>query len=269
MTFMVASAIKKNNVKILGNIHGNQTIVFGHGFGTDHTAWRFIEDAFQTDYRLVTYDNVGASDATLDAYSQTRYTMIDSYADDLVDLCDELDIRDAVYIGHSVSGMVGLLASNKAPEFFSKHVFMNASPRYLNDIDYVGGFNQFDLNDLYQGMANNYYAWASGFAAYAMGNPESPQLADEFARTLSAIRPDIALAVSKAIFESDNRKYLASFNKESLLIQCKKDIAVPLEVGQYLNKHITNSQLLLIEAEGHFPHISAPQEVIKAIQSFI
>ena len=226
---MVVSTLKKNNVKISGNPNSNQTIVFGHGFGTDHHVWRFISHAFIGEFRIVTYDNVGANDAVLATYNQSRYSKIDSYADDLVDLCDELQIRDAIYVGHSVSGMVGLLASQKAPEFFKKHVFINASPRYLNDDDYIGGFNQSDLDDLYQGMTNNYFAWAGGFASYAMGNPQNPKLADELARTLSAVRPDIAWLYPKSfsnlitekIWLASKRNRLLSNANETLLFHWK------------------------------------------------
>jgi sigma-B regulation protein RsbQ len=263
------NAVRKNNVKIEGNLESDKTIVLGHGFGTDHTAWRFITGAFKDDYKLITYDNVGAGEADLNAYNPIKYSRINSYADDLVDLCEQLGIRDALFIGHSVSGMVGLLASKKAPEFFSKHVFMNASPRYLNDTGYRGGFEQSDLNGLFNAMANNYQAWVSGFSSLAMSNPEKPYLAEEFARTLSAIRPDIALAVAQAIFQSDHRKDLPGFNKESLIIQIRDDIAVPMEVGIYINNTIPNSKLVILDAKGHFPHISAPEEVIQAIKSFI
>lgn len=263
------NAKRKNNVHVFGDISSGQTIVFGHGFGTDHTAWRFITDGFKDDYRLISYDNVGAGEVTIPYYNQLRYSKLASYADDLVDICEELDVRDALFVGHSVSGMIGLLVSRKAPEFFAKHVFMNASPRYLNDEGYIGGFTQEDLNGLYEGMAHNYHAWASGFAAIAMQNEDKPQHALEFEKTLSAVRPDIALAVSKAIFESDHRADLQGFSKESLIIQSKKDIAVPMEVGVYLNKHLINSRLEVIDATGHFPHISAPKEILRSILAYL
>jgi sigma-B regulation protein RsbQ len=261
--------LRKNNVKILGNPDAPQTMVFGHGFGTDQSAWRQVLQAFSGDYRIILYDNVGAGNSDPDAFSAARYSRLTSYADDIIDFCDELKIRDAIYVGHSVSGMVGMLASKKAPDFFSKHIFMNASPRYLNDTQYVGGFSREDLDTLFSAMANNYQAWASGFAGAAMGNPEKPHLTDQFAQTLSAIRPDIALAVAKAIFESDNRRELNDFVKKSLIIQANNDIAVPMEVGRYLSRNISNSKLSVINATGHFPHMSAPDEVIKAIKAFI
>lgn len=268
---MTMDALKKNNVRISGNPDGNQTLVFGHGFGTDQTVWRFITDAFAEDYRIITYDNVGAGGTNPNLYNHSRYARLNTYADDLVALAEELNITDGIFVGHSVSGMVGLLASKKNPRLFARHIFLNASPRYLNDEDqhYVGGFSQQALNDLFAAMANNYYAWVTGFAPVVMGNPGKPQLTEEFARTLSALRPDIALAVAKAIFESDHRGDLTGFDKESLIIQSSRDVAVPIAVGEYLNHHLPNSKLQVIESSGHFPHISTPADVIKNIRSFI
>lgn len=263
------NAQKKNNVQVHGKPDAAQTLVLGHGFGTDQSAWRFTMDSFTDRFRVITYDNVGAGQSDPGAYSQAKYSKLESYADDVIDLCDAFNVTNAIFIGHSVSGMVGLLASRKAPELFSKHVFMNASPRYLNDTGYAGGFDQKDLNELFDAMATNYYSWVGGFAPAAMGNPEKPQLADEFARTLSEIRPDIALAVSRAIFQSDHRKDLPGFEKESLIIQSNQDIAVPMAVGEYLNKNLTSSKLMVINATGHFPHISAPQEIIRVLNTFL
>lgn len=150
---------KKNNVVVQGNRNAQQTLVFGHGFGTDQSTWRYTLDSFTDKFRVVTYDNVGAGQSDPAAFQATKYSSLQSYADDIIDLCDDLQIRNAIFIGHSVSGMAGMLASLKAPEIFSKHVFMNASPRYLNDHGYVGGFTQEDLNGLFAAMVNNYQAW--------------------------------------------------------------------------------------------------------------
>jgi sigma-B regulation protein RsbQ len=259
----------KNNVQVTGKPDAPQTIVFGNGFGTDTTSWQHVVPSFAKDFRIVTYDNVGGGKSDPSAFVQSRYMHLHSYALDLIAIGEALQLRDVIYVGHSVSGMIGLLASKKAPHLFSKMVFMNASPRYLNDGAYVGGFEKQDLMELYRLMASNYYAWARGFAANVMGNADKPQLANEFARTLSEVRPDIALAVAKAIFESDHRADLKGFNIQSLIIQSTKDIAVPLAVGDYLHQHLAGSTLKVIDAEGHFPHISAPQRLILELKSFI
>ncbi len=266
---MQLNPLKKNNVTIAGNVDSPNTIVFAHGFGTDQTAWADVAAAFHTDYKLIMFDNVGAGNAMPDAFSPNKYDTLNTYADDLNDICSELKIENAIMLAHSVSGMISLLANAKQPGYFKKMVFVGASPRYANDVNYNGGFAQEDLNGLYDAMANNYYAWVSGFAPAAMENGEKPQLAERFAKTLSAIRPDIALSVARTIFQSDHRADLPKQETETLLLQTKHDIAVPTDVAEYLNKHIKNSTLKIVEAEGHFPHISAPEEIIKAVKQFI
>lgn len=259
---------KKNNVKQLGNIEG-PTIIFAHGFGTDQSAWDVVKDAFISNYNIILFDNVGGGHADPEAFSPNKYNTLQPYAEDLIAICEAYKVKDAILVGHSVSGMISLLAALKRPEFFSKLVMIGASPRYLNDIDYVGGFEQQGLDEIYDTMANNYFAWVSGFSAAAMANPEKPQLVESFASTLKAIRPDIAQSVARVIFQSDYRKELSKLNKPTLLLQAKEDIAVPLSVAEYLHKNITNSKLKVVNAFGHFPHMSAPQEIITEIKQFI
>lgn len=261
--------IKKNNVTIIGKTDANTTMIFAHGFGTDQTAWKTVADAFSDQYKIILYDNAGAGNSDPEAFSPNKYNTLDSYADDLIAICEELQIQDAIMVAHSVSGMISLLAAIKRPQYFSKIILVGASPRYRNDVNYVGGFEQSDLDGLYEAMDNNYFAWVSGFSQLAMANPENPQLAESFAATLSSIRPDIAQSVARVIFQSDYRSELPKINKETLIIQSNNDIAVPLEVAQYLNNHIQKSKMVVVNATGHFPHISAPQEIISAIKGFI
>ncbi|WP_017719358.1 alpha/beta fold hydrolase [Kamptonema formosum] len=264
---MATTVFERNNVQVLGS--GKQTIVFAHGFGTDQTAWRHQVVAFQSRYRIVLFDHVGAGKSNFAAYSPRRYSSLYSYAEDLLEICAELGLRQCVLVGHSVSGMVSLLAALVDPKLFSRLIFMGASPRYLNDKDYVGGFEQSDLDALYTAMSSNYYAWASGFAPLAMRNPERPELALEFAQGLSAIRPDIAQAVARVIFQSDHRAELPRLNVPTLIIQSSDDIAVPPEVGAYMAKKIPKSQLMPVAATGHLPHLSAPEEVNRAIEAYL
>lgn len=261
--------VVKNNVNIKGDPYAKETIIFGHGFGTDQTAWHTVADAFKNDYRIILYDNVGGGNALPEAYSPNKYNDLFSYADDLIDICDALDIKDAIMVAHSVSGMISVLASLKKPQCFKKLVLVGASPRYRNDEGYIGGFDQSDLDGLYQAMDTNYFAWVSGFSSMAMANPDRPELALSFANTLSAIRPDIAQAVSRVIFQSDHRSVLADLDKSTLIIQSKEDIAVPLQVAEYLDRNIRNSKMVVVNATGHFPHISAPTEIINAIKEFL
>src|SRR6478672_670863 len=260
---MSASVLERNNVNQLGN--GERTLIFAHGFGSDQSAWRHQVAAFASDFRVVLFDHVGAGKSDFSAYSPRRYSSLYSYAEDLLDLCNELKLTQSILVGHSVSGMVSLLAALVEPDCFSKLVFISASPRYLNDGEYFGGFEQSDLDSLYTAMASNYYAWAAGFAPIAMGNPDKPELAKEFASTLSAIRPDIAQAVARVIFQSDHREELPRLKIPTVILQASDDIAVPTEVGQYMATKIPHSQLIPIPAKGHLPHISSPNVVTSTI----
>ena len=262
---MAASVLKRNNVNQAGD--GKQTLIFAHGFGSDQTAWRHQVAAFASNFRIVLFDHVGAGQSDFSAYSPRRYSSLYSYAEDLLDLCAELKLKQTVLVAHSVSGMASLLAALVEPERFSQLIFISASPRYLNDKNYIGGFEQADLDALYAAMASNYYAWASGFAPIVMGNLDKPELALEFAKTLSQIRPDIAQAVARVIFQSDHRAELARLNIPTVILQSNNDIAVPPQVGQYLADHIPQGRLIPIAAEGHLPHLSAPETVTQAIAS--
>lgn len=260
---MGSSILQRNNVNVLGN--GSETIIFAHGFGSDQTAWRHQVAAFSSDFRIVLFDHVGAGKSDFSAYSPRRYSSLYSYAEDLLDLCAELKLTKSILVGHSVSGMISLLAALVEPECFSQLIFVDASPRYLNDVGYVGGFEQSELDALFESMSTNYYAWASGLAPLVMGNPDKPELAQEFANTLIAIRPDIAQAVARVIFQSDHRAELPRLKVPTVVLQASDDIAVPPEVGQYLADHIPYSKLMNIDATGHLPHLSAPDVVTNAI----
>ncbi|HAG83816.1 MAG TPA: alpha/beta hydrolase [Cyanobacteria bacterium UBA11162] len=264
---MANQLIKRNNINWQGS--GDRTLIFAHGFGSDQTAWRHQVAAFKSQYHIILFDHVGAGKSDFSAYSPNRYSSLYSYAEDLVELCYELKLRDCILVGHSVSGMISLLAALLAPTLFNRLIFVGASPRYLDDVGYVGGFSQSDLDALYAGMKSNYYAWASGFAPLAMGNPERPELAVEFAKTLSLIRPDIALAVAKVIFQSDHRAELPRLRVPTLILQSNEDIAVPLAVGKYMAEQIPNSHLINIPARGHLPHLSAPDVVTNAIATYL
>jgi sigma-B regulation protein RsbQ len=262
---MLTSVCDRNHVQVLGQ--GSQTVIFAHGFGSDQTAWRHQVAAFESAYRIVLFDHVGAGQSDMVAYSPRRYSSLYSYAGDLLELCAELKLSEVILVGHSVSGMVSLLAAVIDPDRFRQLFFIGASPRYLNDPStcYIGGFEQSDLDTLYASMSTNYYAWASGFAPLAMGNPERPELAIEFANTLSAIRPDIAQAVARVIFQSDHRAELPRLKVPTVILQSSDDIAVPPSVGQYMADKIPDAKLIPINARGHLPHISAPDVVTKTL----
>jgi sigma-B regulation protein RsbQ len=266
---MTSSSLTKNNVHVLGNSLAAETLVFTHGFGTDQQSWKDLVEAFQGDYRIVLYDNAGGGASDPAFFSVNKYDSLQSYAEDLLAIVKELDINNAILIGHSVGSMISMLAILQEPSRFTKLVIIGASPRYLNDEGYIGGFEQADLNALYQTMNDNYFAWVSGFAGLAMQNADRPYLAKNFSDGLAAIRPDIAQSVAKVIFQSDYRGDIAKLAIPTLIIQAKEDIAVPYAVAEYLRDHIKDSKLIEVDAFGHFPHISAPQEIIRAVRSFI
>jgi sigma-B regulation protein RsbQ len=266
---MSSLLVKKHHISIEGNKDAKKVIVFAHGFGTDQTAWKNVKMAFLDEYKLILYDNVGGGAADVAAFSPIKYDTISTYANDLLAIAEAYELNDAIVVAHSVSSMIALIAAIKAPHHFSKMVFIGASPRYLNDGDYTGGFTQEALDEMYETMRTNYYAWVSGFSAAAMGNQGKPELGAEFAATLRLIRPDIALSIAKVIFESDVRSRLSEVNKEILLVHAHNDMAVPAAVAEYLNKNIKGSKLTYVNAEGHFPHISAPDEIITRIKKFI
>jgi sigma-B regulation protein RsbQ len=260
---MANRILQRNNVHVLGN--GSQTIIFAHGFGSDQNAWQHQIAAFASKYRIVLFDHVGGGQSDLSAYSPHRYSSLYSYAEDLLDVCHELKLQQSILVGHSVSGMVSLLAALMEPDRFSQLIFIGASPRYLNDEGYRGGFDQHELDALYEAMSSNYHAWALGFAPLAMQNPDQPELTITFSKTLAAVRPDIALAVARMMFQSDHRPDLSKLKVPVAILQSNDDIVVPIEVGHYMKKKIPQSQLLQLPTSGHLPHVSSPNEVNKAI----
>ncbi|MDI1477788.1 alpha/beta hydrolase [Polyangium sp. y55x31] len=257
---------QQNNARLLGA--GETTIVLAHGFGTDQTAWRNQAQVLAERHRVLLFDHVGAGRSDLSAYSPRRYQSLRSYAIDVLNLLEELALEDVVFVGHSMSGMIGLLAAIEEPGRFCKLILLGASPRYLDDEGYEGGFKRADLDGLYEAMQTNYHAWASGFAPIVTGNPDKPDLAREFSATLAALRPDIALTVAHIIFESDHRKDLPKLEVPTLVLQSQADVAVPMSVGGYLARHMPRAELQILNATGHLPHWSAPEQVTSAILSF-
>lgn len=255
------------------NIHtsgtGTPTLVLAHGFGSDQTAWRHQSKVLGQAHRLVLFDYLGCGQSDISYYSPRLYNSLDRYAKDLLTILEALELREVVFVGHSVSAMIGMLASLAAPERFLKLVFVGASPRYLNDEGYFGGFETKDLENLYQAMADNYLAWANGFAPGVIANEGRPELGKEFTQSLGNMRPDIAQSAARVIFESDCRERLPEVKHPVLILQSSSDPIVPIQVGEYLSENIPNGQLVVIDAEGHMPHLCAPERVTAAIQNFL
>lgn len=259
------SLFEVHNVRVIGA--GEQTVVLGHGFGTDQSAWKQIIPHLVDDYRLVLFDNLGAGTTDPDYFSFERYSTLHGYAYDLLSIIEELDISTCIFVGHSVMGMVGCLASIERPDMFSKLILLSASPRYLNDVNYFGGFEQEDLDQLFDAMQSNFKAWVSGFAPIAVGDDMDSFAVQEFSRTLFNVRPDIAYAVSRTIFESDLRGILEHVTVPCHILQSTRDLAVPVVVSDYLHQNLTAKSIVeVLPTEGHLPQLSSPDVVIPVLK---
>ena len=261
------SVLQRNNVKVAGQ--GDRTIVFAHGFGCDQNMWRLVEPAFETQFQTVLFDHVGAGGSDLSAYDVEKYASLRGYADDLVEICRELGVKNAVFVGHSVSAMIGILASLADPGLISELVLVCPSPRYIDDGAYHGGFAAADIDDLLESLSDNHLGWSAMMAPVIMGNPERPELGAELTNSFCRTDPAIAKDFARVTFTSDNRADLAKVSARTLILQCKEDTIAPLEVGQYVRDHILGSELILLDATGHCPNLSAPLDVIAAIRAFV
>jgi sigma-B regulation protein RsbQ len=260
-------AVKRNNVKIIGK--GEKPMLFAHGYGCDQNMWRYITPAFEDEYKIVLFDHVGFGKADTSDYVLERYSSLQSYAVDVLEICEELDLQDVIFVGHSVSAMIGVLASVLDPEKFSKLVLIGPSPRYINDGDYVGGFTQESIDGLLESLDSDYLAWSHAMAPVIMGNSHKPELGQELAQSFCHSNETIAKDFARITFLSDNRADLTNLKTPSLILQCSEDVIAPLEVGTYMHEQIPNSTLVLMEATGHCPNLSAPEETIAAIKAFI
>ncbi|OWK31779.1 alpha/beta fold hydrolase [Sphingomonas mucosissima] len=252
---------RKHRVNVVGS--GDEVIVLSHGLGTDQGAWREIVPALTDRFTVVLYDLPGAGPLLPEDFHPSNYTEISAFADDMLSLLDELGIERCCYLGHSVSGMIGVLAAIEAPSKFDQLVLLAASPRYLDEEGYVGGFRQEDLDTLFEAMTSNYQAWVAGFAPHAIGD-NVPAAVSQFSSGLLAMRPDVTARIARMIFQSDVRSLLPLLQVPTLLIHSRNDIAVPEAVAHYLHAHMSSSTLVWIDAPGHLPHLSAPDQV-KAI----
>ncbi len=265
MTFDIRA---RNNVSEIGR--GSRPMLFAHGFGCDQQMWRHVAPAFADDYRVVLFDYVGSGRSDIAAYDARRYAALDGYAQDVLDVCEALDLTDVVFVGHSVSAMIGVLAANRAPERFARLVLIGPSPRYLNDPpSYVGGFERADVDGLLEMMDRNYIGWANALAPSIMGNADRPELGGELTASFCSTDPVMARRFAQATFLADNRADLAHVRVPSLILQCTDDVIAPLEVGRYLHGALPGSTLREMRATGHCPHLSAPDETIALMREFL
>jgi sigma-B regulation protein RsbQ len=251
--------------------HGiaRRAMVFAHGFGCDQNMWRFVAPAFEKDFRIVLFDHVGAGGSDLSAYSRDKYSSLRGYADDVVEIGEALNLQDAIFVGHSVSAMIGILAAAKAADMFSRLVLVGPSPRYINDGDYVGGFSAAQIEELLEFLDSNHMGWSQAMAPMIMGNADRPELGEELTNSFCRTDPEIAKHFARTTFMSDNRADLAKVKAKSLILQCSDDIIAPNCVGEYVHEHLQNSELVVMRATGHCPNLSAPDETIAAIRAFV
>jgi sigma-B regulation protein RsbQ len=241
-------------------------MIFAHGYGCDQNMWRLITPAFEDDYKIVLFDHVGAGNSDLQAFSRNKYSTLDGYALDVLEICSELGLQDVIFVGHSVSAIIGIVAAVREPDRFDKLVLIGPSAYYLNDGDYRGGFTREDIDELLAFLDRNYLGWSAAMAPVIMGNPNRPELAAELSNSFCRTDPEIAKHFAAVTFLSDNRLDLPNLLTPSLILQCSEDAIAPLSVGQYIHRHLVNSSFTLLKATGHCPHLSAPEETISAMR---
>ena len=261
------SVVERNNVRVSGQ--GSRPMLFAHGFGCDQNMWRHVAPAFEDRYRIVLFDLVGAGGSDLAAYDRVKYSTLGGYAADVLEICRELELRDVVFVGHSVSAMIGVLAAVEEPERFDRLVLIGPSPRYINDGDYVGGFKHEDIEGLLDFLDSNHLGWSSTMAPVIMGNPDRPELGEELTNSFCRTNPDIAKHFARVTFLSDNRADLPTVRTKALILQCSQDAIAPEAVGRYMHQNLPGSEFVQLSATGHCPNLSAPEETIAAMEAFL
>lgn len=260
--------LSRNNVTTHGLPEG-RPMLFAHGFGCDQNMWRYVAPAFEDEFRTVLFDHVGAGRSDLSAYDPAKYSTLDGYAADVVEICEALDLRDVVFVGHSVSAMIGALASLQQPGRFAQLVMVGPSPRYIDDDGYVGGFSQSDIRELLDSLDSNYLGWSSAMAPVIMGNAERPELGQELTDSFCRTDPAIARQFAEVTFLGDNREDLPKVSVPTLVLQCSNDVIAPTAVGDFVHAALPDSTLVTLQATGHCPNLSAPEETVAAIAAFV
>ena len=259
--------IQRNNITIKGK--GEKVILFAHGFGCSQAAWRLMTGAFLEDYKVVLFDFVGSGNSDIGAYDKKRYSSLNGYAKDILEICHELSIKDAIFVGHSVSCMIGALAAIEDPSIFNKLFFISPSSRYLNDGDYIGGFEKEDIDALLEIMDNDFTSWAKIISPKIMGNTEIPELTAEMENNFCSANEEVIKDFARVTFLSDNRKDLSKIPVKSITLQCTDDIISPQEAGKYIEENTPGNEMIVLKATGHCPHMSAPEETTSAIKQFL
>ena len=257
----------RNNLNIEGD--HDRTMVYVHGFGCDQNMWRLLTPSFKDNYQTLLLDLVGSGKSDLAAYDRTKYGSLHGYASDVIEIIDKHANGPVVFVGHSVSAMIGVLAAIERPELFSSQIMVGPSPCYINDGDYVGGFSRSDIEGMLETLGSNYLGWSSSMAPAIMGAPDKPELGQELTNSFCRTDPVIAEHFARVTFLSDHRADLPKMNVPSLILQCSDDIIAPQSVGRYMHAAMPKSRLSIIDNVGHCPHLSAPCQSVDAIQAFL
>jgi sigma-B regulation protein RsbQ len=258
----------RNNVVERGPSDG-RPMLFAHGFGCDQSMWRYVWPAFDEDHRVVLFDHVGFGDSDHSAWDPDRYASLEGYAEDVLDICRELELTDVVFVGHSVSSMIGALAAAAEPDRFGRLVMIGPSPCYIDDENYVGGFTREDIEGLLESLSSNYLGWSSEMAPVIMGNEDRPELSAELTNSFCRTDPAIAEHFARVTFLSDNRDDLPRVATPSLVLQCAHDAIAPEAVGAYVHDRLPHSRYVALHATGHCPNLSAPEETVASIREFL
>lgn len=261
------SPLIRNNVRIFGQ--GSRTIIFAHSFGCDQKIWRFIVPNFFDDFRVILFDHVGSGRSDHKAWSPSRYSKLDGYTLDLLEVIVELDLKKIIFVGHSVGAMIGALAARAAPHLFSHLILLESSPRYINDINYYGGFSDNDFKAFMRSIDENYINWVIKMVPRLLGADTLPELRDELINNFHSTNPQIARHFTQVAFMVDKRSDLYHIRTPTLILQCSDDFIVPKEVGKYLNRVIFDSKLVVLSTSGHYPNLSAPEETTEQILKFV
>jgi len=261
-------SVRERNHVVVSGTAGARPMLFAHGYGCDQQMWRHVTPAFD-DFQVVCFDHVGAGRSDLAAYDPARYASLEGYATDVLEICDALDLRDVVYVGHSVAAMIGVLAANREPDRFAALVLVGPSPRYLDDDGYVGGFGAADIEELLGALDANYLGWSQAMAPVIVGNADRPELGAELTASFCRTDPEIAKRFARATFLADNRADLDHVTVPTLVLQCTEDVIAPPDVGRYVADHIAGSELVILDATGHCPNLSAPEATAAAIARFV
>ena len=256
-----------HNIQIKGK--GSQPMLFAHGFGCDQTIWRYVTQAFEDKYKVILFDYIGSGKSDISYYNKERHSSLQGYADDVLTICKALQLQDIVFVGHSVSCMIGMLAAIREPELFSQLIMISPSPSYINDGNYKGGFERKQIDELFETMEHNLIEWASFLGPAIMGNPDKPELGEEMKERFCEGDHEITKQFARVSFFSDLRDQLKLLKIPALIIQCGEDVLVPIEIGQYMHDQMQQTTLKQMKATGHCPHLSAPNETINVIRNYL